>query len=119
MKVTSRIKDGDIVDGRVTGIQPYGIFIKLNDECSGLVHATELEKMESENPIRFFKIGQVLKVKVLRIKPGGKQAILRIQRTARQKRKMGASRFETAGGFGALEKQLPTWIKEAKEKKYI
>lgn len=116
MKVIPRIKEGDIVEGKITGVQSYGIFIKLDDECSGLVHATELEKLESENPIRFFKVGQVLKVKVLRIKLGGKQAVLRIHRIANHKQRMGASSFETVGGFGALEKQMPAWIKEAKEK---
>ena len=119
MKIISKIKEGDVVEGKITGVQSYGIFIKLNDECSGLVHATELEKLESENPARFFKVGQGLKVKVLRIKPGGKQAVLRIHRGTNHKRRMGASSFETAGGFSALEKQIPRWIKEAKEKKYI
>jgi len=119
MKIISSIKEGDIIEGKITGIQSYGIFIKLNEECSGLVHTTELEKLESENPLRFFKIGQLLKVKVLRVKPGGKQAVLRIQRTASHKRKMGADSFETKGGFNALEKQIPTRIKEAKEKRYI
>lgn len=119
MKVIPRIKEGDIVEGKITGIQSYGVFIKLDDECSGLVHATELEKLESENLARFFKIGQVLKVKVLRIKQGGKQAILRIHRTTNYKRKMGASGFETASGFAALEKQVPIWIKEAKEKQNL
>lgn len=116
MKVNPKIKEGDVVEGKITGVQSYGIFIKLDDECSGLVHATELEKLESENPLRFFKVGQVLKVKVLRIKPGGKQAILRIHRTSHYKRRMGASSFETASGFGALERQIPVWVKEAKEK---
>ena len=116
MKIIPKIKEGDIVEGKITGVQSYGVFIKLDDECSGLVHATELEKLESENPVRFFKVGQVLKVKVLRVKPGGKQAVLRIHRNTSHKRRMGANTFETANGFSALEKQIPIWVKEAKEK---
>lgn len=119
MEINDQLKEGDVVDGRVTGVQPYGIFIKLNDECSGLVHVTELDKLESRNPNRFFKIGNVLKVKVLRIKPGGKQAVLRIYRTKESRRKMGARNFETAGGFTAIKTQMSTWIEDAKDKKYI
>jgi len=113
---TQMLKVGDIVEGRITGIQPYGIFVRLNDECSGLIHETELDKSETENPRRFFKIGQPLKVRILRIKPGGKQAVLRLQRDAASRRRMGASSFETASGFMNLEKQLEIWVKETKVK---
>jgi general stress protein 13 len=119
MKAISEIKEGDVIEGKITGVQSYGVFIKLNDECSGLIHTTELEKLESENLVRFFKVGQLIKVKVLRIKPGGKQAVLRIHRTANHKRRVGANSFETDGGFTALKKQMPKWIREAKEKRYI
>jgi len=106
---TETFKEGDVVEGRITGIQPYGIFIRLNDECSGLIHTTELEKFENDVSKRFFKIGQILKVKVIRIKPGGKQAVLRIHRVTGKKR-MGASQFETASGFTNLKKQLAIWV---------
>ena len=119
MKTKYQFKEGDIVEGRITGIQPYGIFIKLNDECSGLVHATELERLESENPNRFFKIGQPVKVKILRIKANGKQAVLRIHRSAETKRRTNASHFETDSGFATMEKQLEKWIQEAKDNNYI
>ena len=105
------LKEGDVVEGRITGIQPYGIFIKLNDDCSGLVHATELEKLENDS--KFFKVGQTLKVKILRIKPGGKQAVLRIHRMITSRKKMGAAQFETASGFTNLKKQLLVWVEEA------
>ena len=113
MKTSYQLKEGDVVEGRITGVQGYGIFIKLNDECSGLVHASELGKIESDNPNRFFKIGQPLKVKILRIKPGGKQAVLRIHRTPANKRRMGASSFETNSGFSAVKKQMAIWIQDA------
>ena len=119
MKTIPKIKEGDIIEGKITGIQSYGVFIKLNDECSGLVHSSELEKLEKQNPFRFFKIGQPLRVKVLRVKLGGKQAVLRIQRTPQHRRRVGANNFETDNGFDVLEKKIPRWIKEAKENRYI
>ena len=119
MDINYEFKEGDVVEGRITGIQPYGIFIKLNDKCSGLIHATELEKLEIENPSRFFKNGQPLRVKILRIKPGGQQAVLRVHRTIDKKRRMGASSFETSSGFVALKKQMSNWIQDAKDNKYI
>jgi len=114
-----KFKEGDVVEGRITGVQSYGIFLKLTDECSGLIHATELEKLEMENPNRFYKIGQPLKVKILRIKPGGKQAVLRIQRSNGNRRRVGAKNFETESGFTRIKKELDKWVREAKDKNYI
>jgi len=113
MKMNNQLKEGAVVEGRVTGVQAYGIFIRLSDECSGLVHTSELGKLESNNPSRFFKIGQPLKVKILRIKPGGKQAVLRIHRTHANKRRMGARNFETDSGFSAVRKQMTVWVRDA------
>ena len=33
---------GNIVKGEVTGIEPYGIFIKINDDIDGLIHISEI-----------------------------------------------------------------------------
>jgi len=119
MSIKDQLKEGDVVEGRITGIQPYGIFIKLNEECSGLIHATELEKLENNYPNKFFKIGQPLKVKILRIKLGGKQAVLRVHRTPEARKRMGASRFETTSGFTNIKKQLAIWIQDAKDNEDI
>ena len=119
MKTNNQIKEGDVIEGRITGVQTYGIFIKLNDECNGLVHSSELGKLENDNLNRFFKIGQPLKVKILRIKPGGKQAVLRIHRTPANRRRMGASSFETNSGFSAVKKQMTIWIQDAKDNDYV
>jgi len=117
--ISDNIKEGDVVEGRITGIQSYGIFLRLNDECSGLIHATELEKLGRDNPTRFFKIGQPLKVKVLRVKPGGKQAVLRVHRGERTKGRLDAFHFETDSGFRSIKKQLEIWIEDAKNNNYI
>ena len=109
-------KEGDIVDGRITGVQAYGIFVRLSDQCSGLVHASELEKLESREPGRFFKLGQTIKVKVLKARPGGTQFILKIYREKGSSRRVGASNFETATGFEALRNKLPGWVEQAKQK---
>lgn len=113
---TEILKEGDVVEGRITGIQAYGIFIKLNSELSGLIHTSELEKLEINNPDRYFKIGQNLRVKILRIKPGGKQAVLRINRDANARKRVGAANFETKSGFLNLKKQLAIWVEDEKSK---
>jgi predicted RNA-binding protein with RPS1 domain len=34
-------KIGDIIEGQVTGIQPYGAFISLDAQTQGLVHISD------------------------------------------------------------------------------
>ena len=109
-------KEGDIVDGRVTGVQSYGVFVRLSEQCSGLIHASELEKLESRDPSRFFKLGQTIKVRILRAKPGGTQFILKIHRERGTNRRVGAANFETVSGFTALHEKLPEWVQAAKDK---
>lgn len=36
------IKLNNIVKGQVTGITPYGVFVSLEDDYSGLVHISEV-----------------------------------------------------------------------------
>ena len=39
-----KYKKEDIVTCTVTGIEEYGIFVKLDDNCTGLIHISEISK---------------------------------------------------------------------------
>ena len=39
--MTQEYKIGDVIDGVVSGIQNYGVFVKLDDQTQGLVHISE------------------------------------------------------------------------------
>ena len=109
-------KEGNIVQGKITGIQSYGVFVRLSDTCSGLVHISEMPKFVLENPQSFFKIGQIVSVKILRIKGNKTQAILRIHRSNFDnfyRKRFNASHFETKSGFEPLKDNLSVWIHES------
>ena len=40
--MTKLIKRGDIIDVKITGIQPYGAFALLPDNSTGLIHISEI-----------------------------------------------------------------------------
>ena len=52
-----KYKEGDIVEGVVSGIVDFGIFIKIEEELEGLVHISELNWSLVENPGNLFKVG--------------------------------------------------------------
>ena len=61
---------GDIVEGVVTGIVDFGIFIKINERIEGLIHKSEIDWGLVENIKNYAKIGEIIKVKVVEVKDG-------------------------------------------------
>ncbi len=69
-KIVGKYKVDDILQGIVTGIVDFGVFVKLEDGLEGLVHISEIDWSLVEDPRALFKIGQKIKVKVIEIKDG-------------------------------------------------
>lgn len=113
---------GQIVEGTVTGIQPYGVFVSVDAENAGLVHISELSDGFVRDVTLFVNVGDKIKVKVLDIDEKTRQMRLSLKAlnppSLRKERKhMGsASRIpNTKIGFDSLAKQLPGWIESAKK----
>ena len=68
--LVDRYAVGDVVDGTVTGIVDFGIFVKVEDGLEGLVHISEIDWGLVEDPRLFAKVGDAIKVKVIDIKEG-------------------------------------------------
>lgn len=58
---------GDIVQGEITGIQPYGAFVKLYNGESGLIHISEVSSYFVKDINHYVKVGQVVKIKIIGI----------------------------------------------------
>ena len=62
------IKVGDILEGKVVGLMPFGLFVKAGDtKLEGLVHISEISWEKVDDPSQFFKSGDKIKIKVLAI----------------------------------------------------
>jgi small subunit ribosomal protein S1 len=69
-KIVGKYKVDDVIEGTVTGIVDFGVFVKLEDGLEGLVHISEIDWSLIEDPRALFKVGQKIKVKVIEIKEG-------------------------------------------------
>lgn len=69
-EVTSKYKVGDIIDGEVTGIVDFGIFVKITNNLEGLAHISELDWVLIENPASHFKAGEKVKAQIINITDG-------------------------------------------------
>ena len=74
------IQVGDIVEGKVTGIKPFGAFVSLPESKTGLVHISEVSYEYVQDLATVLEEGQTVSVKVISIAPDGKIA-LSIKRT--------------------------------------
>lgn len=76
------IKDfqvGQIVEGKVTGIKPFGAFVALNQQTQGLVHISQVTHGFLKDIKDELSIGDMVKVKILSIENEGKKIALSIK----------------------------------------
>ena len=65
--IPNRYKAGDVVNGTVTKITNFGVFVGLEDGLEGLLHISELSDDKIENAEEVVKVGDPLEVKILRV----------------------------------------------------
>lgn len=69
------IEAGMVLEGRITGIKPFGAFVELEPGVSGMVHISEVAAGYVENIADVLQPGQTVKVRVLSVSPEGKIAL--------------------------------------------
>ena len=66
----AQFKAGDVVEGTVDSIKPYGAFIKLDDGVDGLLHVSQISTQRIKHPSAVLTEGQTVKVKILSTQEG-------------------------------------------------
>ena len=61
---TQEIAEGQIVEGIVTGIKPYGAFVKMENGGSALVHIEDMSVARIKTPRERVKVGQKINIMV-------------------------------------------------------
>ncbi|HEL1640370.1 TPA: S1 RNA-binding domain-containing protein [Streptococcus suis] len=113
------MKIGDKIKGKVTGIQPYGAFVELEDGSSGLIHISEIKTGYVDNIYDQVKIGQEVVVQIVDLDEYTGKSSLSMRTLEEENQKIPRHHRFTNDrhkiGFAPLAKKLPQWIKEAKE----
>lgn len=113
-------ESGEKLTGKVTGIQPYGAFIALDDKTQGLVHISEVTYGFVKDINDYISIGEEVQVQVLEVdEVAGKisLSIRALQEEPERKkeefpRKSLQARVneDDAEGFNSLKEKLQDWI---------
>ena len=113
---------GQIVEGRVTGIQPYGIFVALDHNTNGLIHISEISDGFVRDISKYASVGEMIRVKIIDFDPGTNQAKLSLKAVARahsrNRRKQVAYKPTLPPmkiGFQSIAQNMNRWIREAEK----
>ena len=113
------VKVGQIVEGRITGIQPYGAFVVLEDGITGLIHISEISDGYVKDVGRFVQMNETVTVKVIDVDEKTNQARLSLKavhptsfRKVRGRRKDWRLP-DMKLGFTSIEEKMDDWINQA------
>jgi small subunit ribosomal protein S1 len=80
-RLLDELNEGDIRAGTVTSIRNFGVFVDLGG-ADGLVHLSELSWDRNASPEDLFKVGDEVKVYVMRVDRESKKIALSIRRAS-------------------------------------
>lgn len=115
---------GEKLTGKVTGIQPYGAFISLDENTQGLVHISEITYGFVKDVNEFLSIGEEVEVKVLEVNEEAEKISLSIRalqekpvtdRRDDRPRESLQERIKErdSEGFNSLKEKLQDWIEQS------
>ena len=81
-----QLEVGQIIEGKITGITNFGVFVDLGDGATGMVHISEVAQTYVSDIKEHVKEGDTVKMKVLNIGDNGKIS-LSIKRAMENERK--------------------------------
>ncbi|GAB3047538.1 S1 domain-containing post-transcriptional regulator GSP13 [Virgibacillus ainsalahensis] len=119
--MTNKLESGQILEGKVTGIQPYGAFVALNEEVQGLVHISEITHGFVKDINDHLTVGDDVKVEVLNVDEEKNKVSLSIRATEEapkkpakpQKSNPVKQQEDDAAGFNTLKDKLQEWIDQS------
>lgn len=126
--MSDHLEVGSVVEGKVTGIKPFGAFVALNEEKQGLVHISQVAHGFVKDINEHLSVGDEVKVKVMSVDEETGKISLSIRETveapekparpakprAERPKKVEVSQ-EKAQGFNTLEEKLKGWLKQSNE----
>ncbi|TYR78725.1 general stress protein 13 [Priestia megaterium] len=130
----SKFEIGTVTKGKVTGIQPYGAFVALDEETQGLVHISEVKHGFVKDINEHLTVGDEVNVKVLSVDESTGKIGLSIRATEPApekteaaaapkkqpaKKRQATVHTESTQGFNTLKEKLEEWIEQSNREDLI
>jgi len=80
--VEQHYKVGQLVEGEITKLTPFGAFARIDDSIEGLIHISELSDDRITHPKEIVKEGETHTLRIIRIDPQKRRMGLSLKRVA-------------------------------------
>lgn len=106
---------GQVVSGKVSGIEKYGIFVLLENGLYGLIHISEVSDKFVKDIEKYAVIGDSIECEVIEYDSDNNRYKLSIKNIGGNKNKKRKEKIvETPSGFTTLQEKLDEWINAKK-----
>lgn len=65
--VLGKYKVSDVVDGAITAVTDFGVFVEFGTKLEGLIHISELAWQRIDNPADLYKVGDKIQAEIIKI----------------------------------------------------
>lgn len=126
--MSEKFEVGAVVTGKVTGIQPYGAFVALDENTQGLVHISEIKHGFVKDVSEHLTVGDEVKVKVLSVNEDEGKISLSIRATEKAPEKAPLQKIMKKNseksdvevhGFNTLKDKLEEWIEQSDDRENL
>lgn len=98
---------GSVIEGKVSGITNFGVFVDIGKGVTGMVHISEVAQNYVKDIKEYVHMGQEVKVKVITVSPEGKISLSMKQAEApaprENRRQPQREQHYTGGGTDSFE----------------
>ena len=63
----NKYPSGTIIEGTITNVTDFGVFVQLEEGIEGLVHVSEISKEKIKTPVGVYQVGDTLKAIVINV----------------------------------------------------
>jgi small subunit ribosomal protein S1 len=81
LKEVKSFNKGDVVEGKITRITPFGAFVQLSPAVEALVHVSEMSDDEAVDPQQLFKLNEKKRFRVLDVDTEARKIALSLKNT--------------------------------------
>jgi len=87
---------GTVIEGEITNVTDFGVFVKLEEGIEGLVHVSEISKDKVKTPIGMYQVGDALKAIVINVSAKDRKIGLSIKTLEGEDEEVAAEKFKKA-----------------------
>lgn len=96
-QVPSRYPVGTLIEGVVTNITDFGLFVEVEEGIEGLVHVSEISSKKVKNPSELFKEGVTIQAKVIHVSAEERRLGLSIKQIKEEEERKKPREFRSSG----------------------